>query len=195
MDDAPYTGDLDLDAVNTRDDLAALLRTVRVRADKPSLRTLEARTRHTLSPLSKTTLADMLNGVRFPSKARMLAFLRACGVKNDSMESWQHAWERVAAEEEPAQPRAIRTALGTGNAILAEQPASPVAGEAANEERTERTRSNPITAVRAIQLTGVTTTSGGGRISHLGMLYPDHVYSAYVYSPDRPYGHRRPIRR
>jgi len=24
-----------------------------------------------------------------------------------------------------------------------------------------------------------------GRISHLGMLYPDHVYSAYVYSPER----------
>jgi hypothetical protein len=23
-----------------------------------------------------------------------------------------------------------------------------------------------------------------GRISHLGMLYPDHVYSAYVYSPE-----------
>jgi hypothetical protein len=26
-----------------------------------------------------------------------------------------------------------------------------------------------------------------GRISYLGMLYPDHVYSAYVYTPDRRY--------
>jgi hypothetical protein len=62
MDDAPYTGDLDLSAVSTRDDLAAVLRTVHVRADKPSLRIMEARTRHSATPLSKSVVAEMLKG-------------------------------------------------------------------------------------------------------------------------------------
>jgi hypothetical protein len=40
VDDALDTGDLGLDAVSTHDELAAMLRQVYVRADKPSLRTL-----------------------------------------------------------------------------------------------------------------------------------------------------------
>ena len=100
MDDAPDISDLDLGAVNSRDELAELLRTVHVLADRPSLRTLEARTRHTASPLSKTAVSEMLKGVRFPRKATMIAFLKACGVKDDSMEVWQRAWERVAAREQ-----------------------------------------------------------------------------------------------
>jgi len=147
VDDAPYTGDLDLAAVNTRDDLAELLRTVHVRADKPSLRTLEARTRHTTSPLSKTAVAEMLRGDRFPRKTMMVAFLRACGVKDDGMELWRRAWERVAAEKEgPAQSKGVRTALGTGNAFLAEQDASRITGEARNEERAGRARGERMTA-------------------------------------------------
>ena len=145
MDDAPYTGDLDLGAVNTRGELAALLKAVHTLADKPSLRTLEARTRHTPSPLSKTVVAEMLRGARFPRKATMIAFLRACGVKDDSLESWQRAWERVAAGEGPAQSRAVRTSLGTGDAFLAEQRASQVAGEAGNQERAERARGDRMT--------------------------------------------------
>jgi hypothetical protein len=84
VDDAPYTytDDLDLGAVNTSDELAALLRKVRIRADGPSLRTLEARTRHTHDSLSKTTVAEMLKGARLPRKAKMVAFLRACTALN-----------------------------------------------------------------------------------------------------------------
>lgn len=100
MDDAPYTGDLDLGAASTRGDLAALLRTVHIRADRPSLRALETMTRHSAVPLSKTTVAEMLKGVRFPRKAVMIAFLKACGVQGDGMESWLRIWERVAASEE-----------------------------------------------------------------------------------------------
>jgi hypothetical protein len=126
VDDAPYThtDDLDLGAVHTRDDLIEFLRTVRIRADKPSLRDLESRTRNTRNPLSKTTVAEMLNGVRFPRKATLIAFLSACGVKGDSMESWLRAWERVADREGQAQSSAVRT----------------VAGEAGSEERTESAR-------------------------------------------------------
>lgn len=111
MDDALYTGDLDLSSVNTCTDLAVLLRTVHIRADKPSLRTLEARTRHSPIPLSKTTTAEMLKGVRLPRKAVMLAFLQACGVPEDGMESWQRTWERVASNEEASvQPKPVQVA-------------------------------------------------------------------------------------
>ena len=96
MGDAPFTGDLDLTAVHTRDQLAEALRVIRVRADNPSLRTLVARTRHGETPLSKTAVAEMLRGVRFPRKAVMVTFLRACGVPDDAMEPWRRAWEQVA---------------------------------------------------------------------------------------------------
>jgi hypothetical protein len=97
VDDAPYTGDLDLSAVTTRDGLVALLQTVYARADKPPLRTLEASTRHEATPLSRTAVSEMLRGVRFPHKAVMIAFLRACGVPEQGIEPWRHAWERVAS--------------------------------------------------------------------------------------------------
>ena len=113
MDDAPYTGDLDLGAVTTRDELVALLQEVHVRADKPSLRSLAARTRHEATPLSKSTVSGMLSGVRFPRKAVMIAFLRACGVPNDGMESWRRAWERVVSGEEgPARLKVTPAAPG-----------------------------------------------------------------------------------
>ena len=105
MDDALDTGDLALGAVSTRDELVARLRDVYVRADKPSLRSLEARTRHGAIPLSKTAVAEMLNGVRFPRKAVMVGFLQACGVRDDSIESWQHVWERVASRREGPRSR------------------------------------------------------------------------------------------
>jgi hypothetical protein len=100
VDDAPFTGDLDLSAVTTRNGLVALLQTVYARADKPPLRTLEASTRHEATPLSRTAVSEMLRGVRFPHKAVMVAFLRACGVPHEGMEPWQRAWERVVSGED-----------------------------------------------------------------------------------------------
>lgn len=97
MDDALYTGDLDLTAAATPAELAALLRTVHLRADRPSLRALEARTRHEPTPLSKTVVSEVLKGTRFPRKAVMVAFLRACGERDDRIEAWQRAWDRIAA--------------------------------------------------------------------------------------------------
>jgi hypothetical protein len=107
VDDAPYAGDLD--AVSTRSDLAALLREVHVRADKPPLRDLERRTRHSDTPLSRTAVSQMLNGARLPRKAVMVAFLRACGVQGDVIDLWQRTWERVAScEAEQARLGATR---------------------------------------------------------------------------------------
>src|SRR5579863_9040412 len=128
MDDAPYTGDLDLGAASTRDDLAALLRVVHIRADKPSLRTLEARTRHSATPLSKTAVAEMLKGIRLPRKAVMAAFLRACGIQDDGMESWLRTWERAAAREEAsARPVTAHATPGwQGYADVAEDRPLPI---------------------------------------------------------------------
>jgi hypothetical protein len=97
MHDASDLDDLGLAAVHTPEDLAARLRTIRILADKPSLRTLETKTKHDRTPLSKTTVAEMLKGVRFPRKAVMLSFLRACGVPEDAMEPWLRAWQRIAS--------------------------------------------------------------------------------------------------
>lgn len=119
MVDALYTGDLDLTAAVTPAELTALLRTVHLRADRPSLRALEARSRHEATPLSKTVVSEVLKGVRFPRKAVMVAFLRACGERDDRIESWQRAWDRIAAS------RPASAARATGHAL------SPVAGTAA----------------------------------------------------------------
>jgi transcriptional regulator with XRE-family HTH domain len=100
VDDDLFTGDLDIASARTRSHLAALLRTIHLRADRPSLRTLEARTRRDKTPLSKTVVSEMLKGTRFPRKAVMISFLRACGVSGDLMEPWRRAWERVAAGEQ-----------------------------------------------------------------------------------------------
>ena len=104
MDDALYTDDLDLTAVRARDDLLAMLRLIRIRADNPSVRTLEARTRHSTAPVSKTVVSEMLRGARFPAKAVMVSFLRACGVPEVELEPWRRAWERVVAENAPGEP-------------------------------------------------------------------------------------------
>lgn len=113
VDYAPNTKDLDLAPVTTREELAAFLRIVHARADKPSLRKLEARTRHDATPLSRTVVSEMLAGKRSPKKAVMVAFLRACGVQDDRMEPWLHAWERIAAQAPtPAQNRTIDAASG-----------------------------------------------------------------------------------
>ena len=96
MDVSPYTDDLDLAAVSGWEELSSLLRTVHLRADKPSLRTLEARSRHSETPLSKTVVSEMLRGTRFPRKAVMLAFLQACGIQGERIEPWLRVWERIA---------------------------------------------------------------------------------------------------
>jgi hypothetical protein len=58
----PCTEDLDLASVTTHQELAALLQTVRLRADLPSLRLPEMRTRHHETPLSNAVVSEMLNG-------------------------------------------------------------------------------------------------------------------------------------
>lgn len=104
MDGELYTEDLDLASVTTHGELTEFLRIVHLRADKPSFRALEAQTRHDPTPLSKSVVSEMLRGVRFPKKAVLVSFLRACGVPADQVASWTHAWGRIAELTEGSRP-------------------------------------------------------------------------------------------
>jgi transcriptional regulator with XRE-family HTH domain len=145
-----FTEDIVVTSAQTRDDLAELLRVVHVRADRPSLRSLEATTRHYQTPLSKTIVSEMLKGRRFPRKAVMLSFLRACGVPEEDTEPWRRAWERVASGEQ--QPRlasetadsgrgAPGQALSVGSAVGTGQPAE--LGNGFSEEAEPRNSPGP----------------------------------------------------
>lgn len=121
MDGYLFTEDIDVSSVLTRDDLAAMLRVVHIRADRPSLRALEAEARHYKTPLSKTVVSEMLKGTRFPRKAVMLSFLRACGVAEEAMAPWRRRWERVATTEPGKRPRLLPTEHDDGQSRSAPQ--------------------------------------------------------------------------
>ncbi|MFI9561106.1 serine/threonine-protein kinase [Nonomuraea endophytica] len=110
MDDELFAGDSGLELVTTREQLAAFLREVHVRADRPSLRSLERWARKEGKPaLPRSTVAGMLSGQRFAKLAVLVTFVEACGVPVDQITRWRRAWERVAAGD-----------LTLGRAALAE---------------------------------------------------------------------------
>jgi transcriptional regulator with XRE-family HTH domain len=124
MIDDLFTGDLDAASVQTRSQLAELLRTVHVMADRPSLRVLEARTRLYPAPLSKTAVSGMLKGVRFPRNAAMISFLRACGVSEEMIEPWRRGWERLAVATRDEDSR-LPVDVQDRSPAVATQPARP----------------------------------------------------------------------
>jgi len=139
VNDELFTGDLDIPSAHTRSQLAVLLRTVHLRADRPSLRSLEALTRHdNTAPLSKTVVSEMLKGTRFPRKGVMISFLRACGVSDDRMEPWRRAWERIATHEQDlTQSGADRSSARQDQLTgTSEHAARPVARDQADVEET-----------------------------------------------------------
>lgn len=100
---APGTTDLDLASVTTAEQLVVKLRTLYVRAGKPSYRTIETRTRHSTAPLSKSRVGQILNGDRFPNREAFVTFVQTCGVPDEELVPWVRAWERVAEHAEPGQ--------------------------------------------------------------------------------------------
>ena len=100
--------DLDLSQATSIEDLARCLRRLHVRADSPSLRTLEDRTKHANGllpgtriervPLRRTTLSEVLQGRLFPRKAILLTFVEACGVDLETDRRWEQAWDRLAED-------------------------------------------------------------------------------------------------
>lgn len=144
MDGHLFTEDIDVSSVLTRDDLAAMLRVVHIRADRPSLRALEAEARHYKTPLSKTVVSEMLKGTRFPRKAVMLSFLRACGVAEEAIAPWRRSWERVAATEPGKKPRLLPTEHDDGQPGSAPQAVQGTASAQATEPAPLGGRKNAV---------------------------------------------------
>lgn len=87
---------------HTRDGLLRLLRQAHEEAGQPTLRTLERRARQNGTPVSKSSLSDMLAGRRLPSQGVVGAFLQACGIDDPAdLAEWESAWSRAARDLAP----------------------------------------------------------------------------------------------
>ncbi|WP_162795509.1 hypothetical protein [Nonomuraea lactucae] len=93
-----------VESVTCHEDLVRLLAEQLARADM-SLRELQLRAdRAGGTRLPRATCADMLAGRRFPKKAFMVAFLRACQVPEHRLPAWERAWERARVARMPTTP-------------------------------------------------------------------------------------------
>lgn len=102
-----------LERVSCHEDLVKALAEQFARADV-SLRELQARAdRAGGVRLPRATCADMLAGRRFPKKALMVAFLRACRVPEPQIPAWERTWERVRLTRMPlGQDRTTASSTG-----------------------------------------------------------------------------------
>ncbi|MEV1244890.1 hypothetical protein ACIBO2_41690 [Nonomuraea sp. NPDC050022] len=125
-----------VESVTCHEDLVRLLAERFARADT-SLRELQLRAdKAGGTRLPRATCADMLAGRRFPKKALMMAFLRACRVPEHQLPEWERAWERVRVARLPAATEPGRYPVGAmpgatapdrdpGGAMLARRTAGP----------------------------------------------------------------------
>jgi hypothetical protein len=82
-------------------DLLAEMHRVRLQAGQPSLRELERRARWMGSdPLPKSTVSDILAGVRLPNRRQLMIYLRCCGLPEPEISTWSTAHDRVCQEPE-----------------------------------------------------------------------------------------------
>jgi len=80
-------------------DLLAEMHRVRLKAGQPSLRELERRARWMGSdPLPKSTVSDILAGVRLPNRQQLMIYLRCCGLPEPELGDWSTAHDRVCQE-------------------------------------------------------------------------------------------------
>jgi hypothetical protein len=76
---------------------------VRLAAGQPSLRELERRARRMgVGSLPKSTMSDVLAGIRLPTEGHLLTFLRCCGESEFSLERWRDVHRRVSRHGEDA---------------------------------------------------------------------------------------------
>ncbi|MFF6990342.1 helix-turn-helix domain-containing protein [Streptomyces sp. NPDC010273] len=69
---------------------------LRLAAGRPSLREMQKRARELgAGSLPRSTLAEVLAGLRMPSEELLIAYVRACGQHDENLPTWRHAWARA----------------------------------------------------------------------------------------------------
>lgn len=69
---------------------------LRSRAGEPSLREIQSRARRLgLPPLPKSTVADLLGGIRLPTEQQFMAYVTCCGVDSAELGRWLLAYRRT----------------------------------------------------------------------------------------------------
>lgn len=133
----------DLDSVTCGEELARLLAEQYARADA-SLRELELRAdKAGGTRLARATCSDMLAGRRFPKKAVMVAFLRACQVPEEQLPDWVRAWERVKIAQ-------LSSSAPEDGGGTAGQDTQPVMGIPAGGRRPARRRIGLLVGLTAV---------------------------------------------
>ncbi|MFD3572232.1 hypothetical protein [Streptomyces sp. NPDC058667] len=92
----PKSGQPDPTGVSSPAELQQALQAVHVWGGSPSLRDLE---KHSDGVLRRSTISDMLRGAEpsVPDYDRYIAFLRACGIDDASLDTWVFTWRRLVA--------------------------------------------------------------------------------------------------
>jgi hypothetical protein len=118
----------------------------------------------------------MLAGRRFPKKAVMVAFLRACRLPEEQLPDWERAWERIkvsqitAAQDSGAEQDGpvLESSLGEpqDGAATASRPAQPVVGKPVRGRRTAWRRvgllAGPAAAAGLLAVVGVSAFTDSG---------------------------------
>ncbi|WP_338683210.1 helix-turn-helix transcriptional regulator [Streptomyces acidiscabies] len=85
-----------LDLVYEPAHLLEAMHRLRDDAGHPSLRRLQDRARaHGYGPLPRSTLSDVLSGLRLPSEALLTSYVLACGQPPHRVHAWRAAWQRA----------------------------------------------------------------------------------------------------
>ncbi|GHG93438.1 hypothetical protein Srubr_33620 [Streptomyces rubradiris] len=98
-------GKLDPQGVSDAAALVQLLRELKQRSGL-TLRELEERARARGELLARSTVSDMLRGIRLPAPGTVAAFVRACGAHETDVDAWLEARQRAeeAASARPSGP-------------------------------------------------------------------------------------------
>jgi len=84
---------------------------LRVSAGLPSLRVLQRLARAGgYGPLPRSTLGEVLAGVRMPSEALLVSYVRSCGESRDRVAAWRGAWQRAQDRAAACGPARLRRA-------------------------------------------------------------------------------------
>jgi hypothetical protein len=81
---------------------------LRLAAGRPSLRELQKRAHDLgMGPLPRSTVADVLAGLRMPSEELLVSFVRACGQDGPHVAPWRHAWARAVGSDSGTRRRPV----------------------------------------------------------------------------------------